>query len=318
MLNRRTAIIALGFGLAGASTLTAAPYDEPDELYAALREQPGERILFPDGAIDLVFADGARGIDRAAIRAWVRESADAVTRYFGWFPVAQYGLLVIAQPGEGVGHATTFGYGGSATRIHVGTAAGAAAFERDWVLVHEMFHAALPDLPRRALWLQEGNATWLEPVARVRAGYLPEAELWRQALIGMPRGEPGARDGGMDGTRDHDRLYWGGATFWLLVEIAIDAASHGKHGLRDAMRTVNRQSGGNATDWTPEQLMAAGDAAVGSEALSKLYRHFASGRATTDLPALFARLGVSAPGGRIRFDENAPLAGVRRRIVGRA
>ena len=164
--------------------------------------------------------------------------------YFDRYPVERHQLLVIAQPTDRVGHASTFGYAGPATRIHVGTAADAAAFARDWVLVHEMVHTALPDLPRRALWLQEGNATYIEPIARAHAGQLSEEEVWRQSLVGMPTGEPGAGDVGMDGTDAHQKLYWGGATFWLQAEIEIALRTSGRWMLRDAMRSMNRMSGG--------------------------------------------------------------------------
>lgn len=142
MFTRRGAITALGIGIAGATAFAdareAPRYDDPDDLYAALRDQPVERIILPDGEIALVFADGAPGLDRDRLRAWVQQAADAVTRYFGRFPVKHYGLLVIAEDGDTVGHATTFGYAGSATRIHVGRSTDRAAFARDWVLTHEM------------------------------------------------------------------------------------------------------------------------------------------------------------------------------------
>ncbi|MFA6114116.1 MAG: hypothetical protein WC729_08985 [Sphingomonas sp.] len=322
MFTRRSAIAALGIGIAGVTVLAdareAPGYDDPDDLYAALRDQPVERIVLPGGEIALVFADGAPGLDRDRVRAWVRDGADAVTRYFGRFPVEHYGLLVIAEDGDKVGHATTFGYAGSATRIHVGRFADRPAFARDWVLTHEMLHAALPDLPRRALWLQEGNATYVEPIARARAGYLAASDVWRQSLAGMPKGEPGPNDGGMDGTKSWARLYWGGATFWLQAEIDIARASAGRHSLQDAMREINRQSGGNNTDWTPEQLMAAGDTATGTDALSRLYARFAGERVATDLDALFASLGVADRDGQVRFDDAAPLAALRRDLTRRA
>ena len=119
----------------------------------------------------------------------------------------------------------------------------------------------------------------------------------------------------MDGVRDHGRIYWGGATFWLLLEIAIAEASFGQHSLRDAMRAINRQCGGNSADWTQEQMMAAGDAAIGSDALSTLYQRFATERVDTDLDALSARLGVALRGGEVALDESAPLAALRRRII---
>ena len=319
MIDRRDVTVGLGLGLIGASALarpTQPPaYDDPRDLYAALLDQPVTRFAAHGGTVDLVFADGAPGLDRRLARAWLDQGIAAISGYFGRFPVARYGLLVIAEPGDRVGHATTYGFAGSVTRIHVGTSANEAAFSRDWVLVHEMLHAALPDLPRRALWLQEGNATWLEPVMRATAGYLPESGIWRQAIRGMPTGRPGPGDGGMDGTRDHGRIYWGGATFWLLAEIAIARASLSQRSLRDAMRAINRQSGGNSADWTPEQMMAAGDAAIRSDALSRLYQRFSTERVDTDLDALFARLGVALRGGVVALDESAPLAGLRRRLA---
>ncbi len=322
MFTRRSAIAALGIGIAGATVLAdargAQSYDDPDDLYTALRNQPVERSVLPGGEIGLVFADGAPGLDRDRVRAWVQQGADAVTRYFGRFPVKHYGLLVIAQDSDSVGHATTFGYDGSATRIHVGRSADRAAFARDWVLTHEMLHAALPDLPRRALWLQEGNATYVEPIARARAGYLSAQDVWRQSLAGMPKGEPGPGDGGMDGTKSWARLYWGGATFWLRAEIDIARESGGRHSLQDAMRAINRQSGGNSADWTPEQLMSAGDAATATDVLSRLYARFAGERVTTDMDAMFASLGVSDRDGLVMFDDAAPLAALRRNLTRRA
>ncbi|MFM9936131.1 MAG: hypothetical protein ACKVOL_08020, partial [Novosphingobium sp.] len=252
---------------------------------------------------------------RPLVLSWIRTSVTALTGYFGRFPVTDYGLLVIAEDSDTVGHATTFGYGGAATRIRVGRSADHSAFARDWVLVHEMFHAALPDLPRRSLWMQEGNATWLEPVARASAGQLPVSEVWRQAIDGMPSGEPSAADGGMDGTSVHDRLYWGGATFWLLAEVEILLQSDGRHTLRDAMRRVSGASGGIADDWTPERFVECCDRATGTNALTKLYDRFAGRPEHTDLATLFTRLGVGLRQGQVIFDNTAELASIRQRIT---
>jgi predicted metalloprotease with PDZ domain len=322
MPHRRNLMIGLGAVLAfvppllRASTLAAPSYDDPDDMYAALSRQPHRSITLGGGTIDVTFADGAPGLDQDRVMAWVRESATAMMVYFGRYPVDHYRLLVIATPAAAVGHATTFGFRGSATRIHVGRYADDGAFARDWVLVHEMVHTALADLPRSALWLQEGNATYIEPIARAQAGQLSAEEVWRQSVVGMPTGESDAAGGGMDGTQAHNRLYWGGATFWLRAEIEIILKTSGRRTLRDAMRGMNRASGGNAVTWSPEHLLATGDAATGTDVLSTLYREFAQRPETTDLPTLFGKLGIiSQPDGSVRFDDAAELAAVRRRIT---
>lgn len=316
--TRRSVLLGVGgasVAIAGFGKLAAQPsYDGPDAVYTAIRTQPGMTLSMQGGEIRLIFADGAPGVDHERVIGWIRNAARAVTAYFGHYPVDRFGLLVVAEDSDRVGHATTYGYRGPVTRIHVGSHATQAAFDRDWVLVHEMTHTALPDLPRRALWLQEGNATWVEPIARAQAGLLSAEEVWREAANGLPRGEPHPGDGGMDGTDAWYRLYWGGAGFWLLAEIAIFEQSRGKFLLRDALRAVNRQSGGDAVTWSPEQLMAVGDRATGTSALSALYRRYTAGAVTLDIAATLARLGVP-PDGVASFDDRAPLAGLRQRIT---
>jgi hypothetical protein len=319
VIYRRSFLLGAG-ALASASLLAEAlperSYDEPDEIYEALGSQSGTRVELGGGNINVVFADGAPGLDKQAVLRWVKDCARAISTYFGRYPTHAYGLLVVAEPGDGVGHATTYGYRGSATRIHVGTDANQQAFARDWVLVHEMVHTALPDLPRRALWLQEGSATWIEPVARAQAGSLPVAEVWREAIDGMPKGVRPVAAGGMDGTREWGRLYWGGATFWLEAEIAIFQQSRGRFLLRDAMRAINRACGGNTVEWSPEEMMAAGDRATGTTALLRLYREFSSHGIDVTLPALFERLGViPVQSQSVRFDPRAELAGLTRLIT---
>lgn len=319
-LDRRTLLLGAGAVIAGAATIGGAAatpsYDNPDDMYEALRQQPGETLTFGASEIRLVFADGAPNVDRDAVRSWVRDAATATIAYFGQYPVRRHGVLVIAEPGAKVGHATTFGHEGSATRIHVGTGATRQAFRKDWILVHEIVHTALPDQPRRALWLQEGNATYVEPIARALSGQLSAEAVWRDSVVGMPKGAPVHSDTGLDGTSEWGRLYWGGATFWLLAEIAIYRDTGGRHSLRDAMRRINRESGGNTADWSPEQTMSVGDAAVGSRTLRTLYTRFAERGFDGDLGAVFRQLGVVTDGqGRIRFDDHAPLAELRRRIT---
>jgi predicted metalloprotease with PDZ domain len=127
---------------------------------------------------------------------------------------------------------------------------------------------------------------------------------------------PPAGSGGMDGTHEWGRLYWGGATFWLEAEIAIYRQSGGRFLLCDAMRAVNRQSGGNSVDWAPEKMMAVGDKATGTTALTNLYQKFSSQAFDGRLAELFERLGVAMDSsGSIRFDQGAELATLTRLIT---
>jgi hypothetical protein len=312
VIRRRRFLFGLGtlVSKAGiAAELSNRGYDDPEDIYQALRSESGTPLHIAGGEINVVFANDAPGLDKARALRWVKKCVEAIATYFGRYPTRSYGLLIVAEAGDHVGHAVTYGYRGSVTLIRVGIEAGDRAFADDWVLVHEMVHTALPDLPRRALWLQEGSATWIEPVARAQIGELPVAEVWRQAINGMPKGVTSFGGGGMDGTRDWGRLYWGGAVFWLEAEIAIYQQSQGRFLLRDALRAINRESGGNSVEWSPEKMMQVGDQATGTVALANLYERFSARGFDGSLPELFERLGVGlSQSGNVYFNQAAELA----------
>ncbi len=290
-------------------------YPDDESLYAALREQPHTTLSACGGDITIVFADAAPDLDRERVLDWIRRSAEAVSTYFGHFPVREVGLLVIADDSTAISGGTTYGISRSAIRIHVGRRASEAAFRDDWILVHEMTHLALPTVPRQSDWLLEGNATYVEPIARAQAGQIDSRVVWRWAIEGMPKGEPQAGDAGLDHTRTWGRTYWGGATFWLEADIGILEATHGALGAQDALRAINRRSGGNTADWTVDQVMAAGDAATKTHVLSSLYAAMRSSPAPVDVANLFRQLGVGERDGAIEYSDDAPLASIRRRIT---
>lgn len=310
-----TAVVA-AVALGGASSVwPQADYGDADQLYAALAKQPHTRLTLGGGVIDVVFADGAKGLDRTRVLAWIRTSATAVTTYFGHFPVSHVGLLIIADDSDKIGSGTTYGFGSSAIRIHVGRAAGDEAYHKDWILVHEMTHLALPRVPRASTWLLEGNATYVEPIARAQAGQLDPSVVWRWAIEGMPKGQPKAGDQGLDETPTWGRTYWGGAMFWLLADVRIRQATHGRLGVQDALHAINQQSGGNRSSWTVDQVAAVGDAATGVSVLTSLYDQMKTTPVQVDLADLFSRLGVKDVNGAVVFDDAAPLADVRRQIT---
>lgn len=317
-INRRRRILSLGGGLLLSApffqllSARSASFQDPDQMYAALDAGPADVISIGGGHLRVVFADGAPGLNRSRTLDWIHRSAVAVTTYFGRYPVREHGLLIFAAAGGHVDHGVTYGYRGSATQVNVGVNTGVDTFARDWVMVHEMVHTALPNLPRRALWLQEGNATYVEPIARAEAGQITAQSVWQDSVTGMPRGLPGPGDVGMDGTHAWGRLYWGGAMFWLSAEIAFYEQTEGKRSLRDALRAINRASGGNKAFWRPEQMMQVGDEATQTKVLSKLYEQFADMRMAPDLDTIFAKLGVIQHlDGSVEFDDRAPLAALR-------
>jgi predicted metalloprotease with PDZ domain len=170
-------------------------------------------------------------------------------------------------------------------------------------------------VPWPQLWIDEGLATYLEPVARARAGDVDVKRFWRDLVEGLPQGLPGPGDRGLDHTHTWGRTYWGGALFCLLADVEIRERTHNARSLDDAVRGILAAGGNIAAAWPLERALAAGDAAIGVPVLRELREKLGARAGTTDLPALWQRLGVRVQDGDVHFDDGAPLAAIRRAIT---
>lgn len=300
------AVAARAGGSASAQKAGEAPVEQPviDELRIG-----GARL-------ELQFDPTFDAALRMRAHAWVQAAAGAITAYLGRFPVADVELLMLPTPGGGVRGGTTFGEPSPYVRMRVGIGTTAQQFRDDWVLVHEMVHLAVPRVPRRHAWLQEGLATYVEGIARTRAGQITVPRLWAAMASDMPQGLPAQGDRGLDHTPTWGRTYWGGAIFCLLADVRIRQRSGLKLGLEHALRGVLAAGGSYAVAWPIERILAVADAAIGQDTLATLYAGMKDSPAPTDLAALWRDLGVVAECGHARFRGDAPLAAVRVAIAG--
>jgi hypothetical protein len=280
------------------------PYDAFDRL-------PKTDLDVPSGVIHVAFAAGELALPKEKILQWVATSAKAVSTYYGRFPVSSLKLLFVPVDGSRVRGGTTWGYRGAAIRIPLGRDAGMDDLKRDWVLVHEMVHLALPDMEDRYNWLSEGLAVYVEPIARVQVGDLGAKEIWFAMMRDMPKGLPEAGDRGLDNTSTWGRKYWGGAMFCLYADVEIRKATNNRMGLQDAMRGVLAAGGNHEVDWAIERILATADKAVGVNVLTKLHDEWGSKPVTPDLDGLWRDLGVRLRDGGIEFDDAAPRAAIR-------
>jgi hypothetical protein len=294
----------------------AADLGGPNMPYAAFDRQPFERIDVTGGSLRIVFGPGRFELPRERILAFVQQSARSVETYFGRFPARDTRLLILgtASPGRAVRSGTAFGDHGAAIRLVLAESASAADLERDWILVHEMCHLALPSVPRRHHWIEEGMASYVEPLARAQAGVLGVEPVWVSMLKGMPLGLPQAGDRGLDHTPTWGRTYWGGALFCLLADVELRERSSNAKGLQHALRAILAHAN-METESALEPLLRIGDAATGLPVLIELHARMKDSPYPVDLDALWQRLGVRMEDQRIVFDEAAPLAAVRRALT---
>jgi hypothetical protein len=300
-VSRRRALGALAATLAG-GTLLSAEDDTRLEVGGAVIEVSVEAANFD--------------IPQADLLTWVKGCAQAVTAYYGRFPVRQARVRISpSRRDHGVSNGRSFGENGAMCRISVGQHVSLRELQRDWMLTHEMVHFGFPSVEDDHHWIEEGTATYVEPIARVLVGNLTPEQVWSDVVRDIHQGLPEAGDQGLDNTHTWGRTYWGGALFCLMADINIRKQSSNRKGFRDAMIAINKAGGTIDVDWPLTKAFEIGDKATGGKELMKLYEQMRAKPVPVDLPALWRELGISRQDNTVTFDAKAPLASIRAAIA---
>ncbi|HTS53874.1 MAG TPA: hypothetical protein VMH26_11420 [Burkholderiales bacterium] len=283
--------------------------------YRAFEQLPSTPIDVGGGRLDVAFGPGELELSHETVLAWVTRCVRAVADYYGRLPDPNARLLIVPVSGSGIRGGTTYGYRGAASRILLGRDTTQRQLARDWVLVHELVHQGFPSVSDEHHWMEEGLATYVEPIARAQAGELSVQKVWGDLVEGLPKGLPQAGDRGLDRTPTWGRTYWGGALFYLLAEIEIRRRTDNHRGLQDALRAIVTAGGNVSRSWPVDKVLATGDAGTGTHVLAELYNRMKDKPVSVDLADIWRQLGVSMQGASLNFDDAAPLSSIRRAIT---
>jgi hypothetical protein len=274
------------------------------------------QIEMGGGRIDVIFESEDTGVPRKTILNWITTAARAVTSYYRRYPVRHATVRVRSIPGDRIDSGHTFGTrDGGVIHIAVGRSTTDAHFNSDWVMTHEMVHLAFPSVADEHHWIEEGLATYIEPIARVRIGNLTAEQVWSDLVRDLPQGLPEAGDRGLDFTHTWGRTYWGGALFCFLADIEIHQRTANKKGLQDALRAILDAGGSITVDWDLERALRIGDDATGVPVLQELYAKMRSAPHPVDLDDIWKQLGIEHHGESISLKKDAALEAVRNAIM---
>jgi hypothetical protein len=245
--------------------------------FVLAKDEMTSSLLIGNARIDIRIEGSTLQLPAKNIFRWVNSAAESVTAYYGRFPVPQISIRITPFEGRGVRNGMAFGDRGGRITIRVGKETSPSELASDWMLTHEMVHLAFPSVDEKHHWIEEGIATYVEPIARIHAGHLKAEQMWLDLVRDMPQGLPQVGDRGLDHTHTWGRTYWGGALFCLLADVEIRRQTNNGKGLEHALRGI---------------LDAGGD-------------------------IRWTQLGVQLDGTSVHFDDNATLAAVRRAITTR-
>jgi hypothetical protein len=252
---------------------------------------------------------------RDMLLEWIAYSAETVSQYYGRFPVENVHIEVQVADGPAVRFGQAFGGESPFVRVIVGEQVTAEALRKDWIMVHEMVHLAMADVPRANRWWLEGLATYVESIARAQRGHLSEDFVWNGFYHRMPQGLPASGDRGLDQTPTWGRTYWGGAMFCLLADIEIRKLTDNRKSLRDALRGILQDGYSMQTSATPMQIFESADRAVGVDVLVPLYQQMRTDPFPVDLDGLWQELGIDVKNDAIIYNNEAPLAPIREALL---
>lgn len=305
-MRKHPTITRRGLLALGGCALARAAADD-DKLF---RFNSGESV------IEVAFTPAEFDVSAPAIMAWISTAARAVAAYYGKFPVPKVSVAIRQVPARGgVLSGTTFGGENPRTRMSLGQHVTPGELDDDWTMTHEFVHLGFPGMRRQHHWLEEGQATYIEPIARAQIGALRLERVWGDVVRDMHQGQPGQNDRGLDFTHTWGRTYWGGAIYCLLADVQIRERTGNRAGLQQALRGVNAAGGNIEYDWSIEEALAAADAAVKTPVMTELYNQMKDKPYAPDLTELWQRLGVEVSEGKVRFHDDAPLASVRKAIT---
>lgn len=293
-------------------------HEIPVATYFAFGKLQQRTLDIAGGRLEITALDGALDQSFDDLNAWIQTSAQAVRDFYGAFPVPRASVTLLPTPGrDSVLFGKVLPESEPGIALLVGQHAARKALYSDWILVHELFHLGFPSFFEEGKWLDEGLATYYEPIIRVRAGLYTETELWNELESSMPQGLPAFTGAGLEQADDFRGVYWGGAIACLLADVEarkrrLDA------GLEVGLRAL-REAGGNACEvWSLNEVIGAVDHELGAPTLAPIAAAHAQHGSAFDLHALFVQLGVNRDAsGAVKLSDTAPLAAVRRAITAR-
>lgn len=279
------------------------------------------QVLSIGGAsIEVDLVPGNMDVEPSQILSWIERAARAVTVYYGRFPVQRVRVRVIPESGQDDSiHGTTWGnvdgFQG-VTRMRLGRHVTEQDLADDWTMTHEFVHMAFSSLPDNQGWMEEGLATYVEPIARAQARQLPVQQAWAGMVNGMWQGQPKRGDLGLDQTHTWGRTYWGGALFCLVADVEIRRKTENRKGLQDALRAIVASGGTIDKEWLLLKVLEIGDKATGTTVLVDMYNQWKDKPTTVDLEKLWLELGIRRSGADgVELAPQAPLVSIRNAIT---
>lgn len=270
---------------------------------------------FP-GRVRVAVLDGPLAVQHAELLTWVQETVLAVARFWGQMPAPEIFLAVVPVPDKrGVAFGKLLPAGGMGIVLLVGEHTSKEDLYADWILTHELFHVGFPSLNPEGRWLDEGLATYFEPLIRARAGWLPEQQVFAEFTRDMPQGLDAVEVTGLGSAQSWRDVYWGGAIIAFAADAAVRRETGGALGLEHGLRALLQRGANASRVWQLKDAIAVIDDALPRPVLAALAGRHTAANHPVNLDALFNELGVLGEGAATTLSRRGAEAARRRALL---
>lgn len=253
------------------------------------------------------------------IQRWVQEAVRSAATLYGKFhkPRLHVAVVPVGNSFRPVAFGLVRRGGGPSVMLLVHKNAEEGALVRDWTATHEFTHLGLPRMYSEDRWIAEGFATYYQEVLRARSGLITPEQAWGSLARGFERGRyRGTRRPLWEdalGFRSVGRIYWAGTAYMLDADLRLRQQGSS---LDRAIEAFQARWQHTKTAWHGRRVTRGLDMVLGEDVCADLAEEYGGMRRYPDTDSLLERLGVSlGPDGNAVFNDNAPLAEVRRAIT---
>lgn len=291
--------------------------------YTAFGSLDVQRFSAHGTEVEVAALDAPLDASAQGLRAWATDAVASTAQLFGNYPREHIQLVVLPIDGGGSGPAY-FGMagrgGGAGVYVLLDAHADDESLPGGWTTTHELLHHGMPFIDDP--WMGEGWVSYYTELQRTRRGLRDETAGWQKLLEAFDRGRRTRRPASLQSLSDHmhetfayQRVYWGGAAVALAIDVALREDSGGERSLDDAMRFLRDCCGDATHKWSAQTLLEKLDTWYGKPLFTSTAAPLLQGEGFPRVEDSLAKLGVRVEDGRVRLDDQHPMAAQRRAIM---
>lgn len=270
------------------------------------------------GYIHVYFKSYFTRADKQKLLHWLKESAQIITTLYGTFPVKQthVNLFANTRANEPVPWGEVWKNGHYRVNFHVNPRYSLQSFLDDWTATHEFSHLIHPYPGSGNAWFGEGLASYYQNILRARQGAMTEQQAWQKLLEGFQRGERVAAHNrmtlqeaswNMRQTASFGHVYWGGAAYFLAVDVRLRQQTGGKQSLDSAWFQFKQCCLSVHSNWRVEEVIQKLDQLTGTTVFTDEYNNVVDSLLFPDYRHSFRQLGITVDRGEVLLNRSSML-----------